>query len=280
MWGARWVAAHGRLPASEVVTNHSLEEAEQTQFQLSATDSKALRAALRPHLDGQDKAAVEDFLITAEFEVAHFCDFERRQTCQPQSKTARELRRLGQRIDSFRRALRHISDEALQETDLGCWPGNGMASEQWERHARHVAELAGAANLPAPPEGTLWSSYYRVTALIALDRMRTAIDFQLKPLPGISPSKGGAPRRLAWHHLAWRIALALERCCGKAPSATLGGHFEQVLSACLRLGLRVIGSRRKIPDDLRVYTRDALRSLKRGRERQIDILIGVKPRQK
>jgi hypothetical protein len=231
---------------------------------LPGPHSAALRAELCSELCVKPDAAIEPFLTSVEDFVAHFCDFERRETRQPFGVTRRELQRFRNRIETFSAAIRRLSDEALQEFDFGCWPDGGM-KEPLESHARTVATLAEAAKLPAPSDGTPWSSYYRAHALLALDHLGEAIDLSLATAKRLPEPKGGSPRHLAWYHLAWQLGGAIEDYLGEQLSATSGGVFERLLGTCLNVGLEAIGSKRKVPEDLRPYTQDAVQMHKRLR---------------
>jgi hypothetical protein len=174
---------------------------------------------------------------------------------------------LGERIASFSEEIRGLSHEALQEIDFGCWPDDGMAPAEEEPHARTVAELAEAAKLPPPVEGTPWSSFYRANVLLALARLRAAVDLALAPITEdqvigvVNRRKGGAPLRLAWFNLAWRLGGTIERHLGEPPNSKSKALFERTLAACLTIGLQSIKSKRAVPNDLRNYTKQALRDL-------------------
>jgi hypothetical protein len=225
-----------------------------------------LRDDIQAVLPGLSTGAVEALIDALDTSVAHFCAWERRETRRRPSKIKGELRQLARHVATLQSALRRLSQEARLDVDpFEISPGfelpeNFLAAERpfMKRNPYVAAPRTRAARrkprTPAPP-----STYYLDPVVITLTRLQKAINERLS-----EKNRSGAPLRQPWHHLAWQVAGAIREHLGVEPTSRSGGKFEDLLGVCLRVGVEAIGSRARIPEDLRTYTRSAIRSLKRS----------------
>jgi hypothetical protein len=252
-------------------------EAELATFKpprLPKAAAATLRARLRDLLRNVPEPIFEAFYIELDEYVAHFCQWERRATGRRPSKIKRELRQLARRIDSLSAALRRLSDAARDEVDSLIWPGFEMPENFLDAERPFIPRnpyIQATQKKPARPKSRKaapQSTYYVDPVVITLARLREAINDTLS-----QNSRGGAPLRLPWHHLAWEVARAIGQHLNTKLSTKSGGLFEEILRGCLDVGLKSIRSKTLVPDDLRSYTRSALKRLKHS-------AADIKPSQK
>lgn len=89
---------------------------------------------------------------------------------------------------------------------------------------------------------------------ITLTRSREAIDYALS-----RKDKGGAAFKLPWHTLAWHIASEMQARSDVKPSRSWDAQLQELLRACLEVGLKGPPIQRASPGrSRRVHaTRDA-----------------------
>jgi hypothetical protein len=224
-----------------------------------------LREAIAPLMLGKPAAAVEALVDSLDVSLALFREWERRETRKRPSETKRELRQLARHIDTLQACVRRLSAAARDEMDVEMLPGFGLpesllaVDRPFAFKNPYVESGADEPQLSKATESAPPSTLYIDPVLVTLVRLRKAIDRTLG-----TDNKGGAPLRLPWHHLAWEVARAMEQHLGVS---TFGGQFEQLLRACLEVGLSTFRPRRRVPDDLRSYTRSAMKSLRASRAR-------------
>lgn len=242
---------------------------------LTPAAARELERAVKQALPDKPDALIESFLVTLHSLICHFCEWEQRERRRQPSKIKTELRQLARHIDTLQASIRRLSVEARAEIDFDISPGfelpaNFLAAERpvkWRNpYAKRTRKRTErAAKQPAPP-----TSYYIDPASVTLTRLRQAIDTTLH-----EPAKSGAPFRLPWHHLAWEVGRAMQRHLSIEPSITSGSHFQLLLDACLQAGLTTIRSNRRVPEDLRPYTRSAILTLQ-----PLKSQAGIKPSKK
>ncbi len=224
----------------------------------------------------QPKSNVDNLLEALTSMTCNFCEFEQHEALRRISKIKRELRPLHRHIAVLLGLINRLSLEARNEFDHDIYPGfqlpeHFLALElpcKWtdrytgNPHNKHQKKKTPRAHAPSLPPST----YYVDPVVVSLKRMQKAIHDVLTdrfdpPEKDGKRGKGGAPYRLPWHHLAWEVALAMKHHTGIKASNYPGGKFEQLLRTCLRAGLDTIGSNTCVPEDLRSYTRSAIKSI-------------------
>lgn len=244
--------------------------------QLNPEAAQRLETDVRQLLVNHPKSNVDNLLEALKSATCYFCEGEQHEAPRRISKIKRELRPLHRHIEALLRLINLLSLEARAEFDHDIYPGfqlpeHFLALESpcsrtyrpmGNSDNKQQKKKTPRAHAPSPPPSTL----YIDPVVVTLTRMKNAINDVLTdrfdpPENDGKQGKGGAPYRLPWHHLAWEVACAMKHHMGIRPSHYAGGTFEQLLRACLRAGLDTIGSKTRVSEDLRSYTRSAIKSL-------------------
>jgi hypothetical protein len=230
----------------------------------SSESADRFRQQIRALLRRAPPAAVEALIDSLDASVDLFCRCERREAAtRPLGEIKRELRPIARQIDKLLDSLQSLSEQARDEVDAEIWPGfempqNFLAAEQpfvWKNPDDPNAQGESEPLKRRPPASQ--STYYIDPLVVTATRFRGAIQTTLDN----KSNKGGAPRQLNRHFLAYQVAHAMQVHLGLEPSAT-SGPFQELLGACLRVGLAAIPSDASPPDDLRLYMLSALQHLR------------------